>query len=237
MSHPTLSRLGRCLGLACAGLLAQAAHAGPVGYQDQAAFGAAIAGWTSHTTDFEAQAAGTTYAAGTGPAGAGFTLTLSGPSAASNVPTVNDAFWTTSGTHYLGLDNFDTAFEAGDALTIQFATPVRAFGLWVIGTQDLGPGDIALGLAGTSISNGSSFVTDGFGSYAYFLGLVTDDSAGFSSLTLSDLTPGSTRLLNIAADDFISAAPGRGTPVPEPASLALVLLGLLALAARRTASH
>lgn len=214
------------------------AHATLVGYQSQALFNGAIAGWSTSSVDFDAIAPGTSYPAGTGPAG--LSLTLAGPSAGAGLaPTVSQQFWTTSSFNYLGLDNPDSAFDAGDSLTISFAAPVQAFGLFIIGTQDIGEGDITLASGGAAVGNAASAaLTDGNGSFAFFLGLVSDDAGTFSSVTLNNLDPGSTRLLGIALDDFILALDDGGTNVPEPAGVALLLLGALVwrIQARRTPS-
>ena len=138
--HPRITTLkGKLFAAAVGAMLAICApvQAAVVGYQSQATFNAAISGWTSISTDFESVSVATTYAAGTGPSGSGFTLVLSGPDAPSQLPAVANLFWTTSGTHYLGLDNPDTAFEAGDSLTFNFATAMQAFGLFIVGGSDV----------------------------------------------------------------------------------------------------
>jgi len=195
------------------------------GYTTRSGFDAATAGLTTQTTDFESVAAGTSFATGTGPAGSGFTLSAV---TGAGTPTVADLFWTTSGTHYLGLDNSDTQFFSGDEVTFSFAQPVRAFGLYVIGGSDLQAGDIQLSAGGTDVlSSGSAEQTDGFGSYAYFLGLATDGaSPSFASATLKGLAPGGTDFFLFAVDDVTLA-----NPVPEPSTVALLSLGLLGLAA------
>lgn len=219
-------------------MLSTSAHAGLIAYTDQAAFNLAIAGWSATTTDFESEAGGTMYGVGSGPAGSGFTLALSGPDAPAMTPamtpTVGDLFWTTSGTHYLGLDNPDTAFEAGDELTFTFASGMRGFGLYVIGTQDIGAGDITLTTSTGSVANAAvANLSDGQGSYAFFLGLVSDDATTFSSITLHNLTLLDPRLLNIAIDDVTLARQRDDNQVPEPGALLLCLTGLLIAARTR----
>lgn len=240
MKHPRIDKLmGQLLAAGVAVLaLCAPAHASLVGYQNQAAFLAAIAGWSSNTSNFDALAAGTLYADGSGPVGSGFSLSLTGPDAPSLLPAVADQFWTTSASHYLGLNNPDTALEAGDSLSFSFATAQQAFGLFIIGTSDIGAADISLTSGSDSVFNGGlAELTDGSGSYAYFLGFVSSDATGFSSVTLHDLTLSDPRLLNIAVDDVVLAInDGDGhVAVPEPATLALTLigLGLLGAASRR----
>ncbi|PRC92978.1 PEP-CTERM sorting domain-containing protein [Solimicrobium silvestre] len=218
------------------------AHAGLIGYQGQTAFNAAITGMSTNTTDFESITAGTMYAPNTGPAGSGFTLVLTGPDAPQYAPTVSNQFWTTSGVNYLGLNNPDSALEVGDSMTFNFSSPVSGFGLFVIGSSDVGPGDISLTSGATTVSNGAvADITDGNGDYAYYIGLATNDLSTFSSVTISDLNGLSDRLLPIDMDDVTLASNqsgqgGSGGPtVPEPSSLALFLTGavLLSLAIYR----
>jgi hypothetical protein len=206
-------------------ILCDPVQASVISFQNQPAFNTATSGWTTATTDFESATAGNPYLAGPG-----FTLSLSGPDAPFNTPTVGNQFWTTSGTNYLGLDNSDTAFEAGDSLTFNFTTPVQAFGLYVIGGSDVGAGDITLVSGANTVSNGATAdLTDGNGSYAYFLGFVSADSSTFTSVTLNDLTPDSARLLAVDVDDVVLGSNSGSSPVPEPGSIALMLIGLLAL--------
>lgn len=208
------------------------ARAGLVAYQSQAAFNLAIAGWSATTSDFESAPAGTQYGAGTGPAGSGFTLVLSGPDSPGMTPTVGSQFWATSGTHYLGLDNPDSALEAGDSLTFTFGSAAHAFGLYVIGTHDIGAGDITLTTGVDTVGNsGVANLDDGAGSFAFFLGFVSDDGGTFGSVTLNNLTLQDPRLLNIAIDDVTLARNGGGAVVPEPSTLLLLLMGVLAIGA------
>lgn len=190
-------------------------------FSSRSGFDAATAGLTQQLTDFESEPAGTSYAAGTGPAGAGFTLSSSAP----DTLLVADLFWTSSGTHYLGLDNPDTQFLSGDSLTFSFSAPVSAFGLYVIGGADLQAGDVRLSAGGADAFNGASpaIVDAASGSYVYFIGLVS--SAGsFGSATLTGLPPAGSDFFLIAVDDVLLAH-----PVPEPSALALLSAGLLGL--------
>ncbi len=209
------------------------ASAAIVGYQDLALFNAASAGWTRTSTNFDAIAAGTSYAAGAGPAGSGFTMTLGGVDAGSNSPTVNNQFWTTSAANYLGLDNGDGALEQGDTLTFNFLAPVRAFGFFVIGIEDVIAGDYTLTVGASSIGNsGSAALTDNNGSFAYFIGFVANGAnESFSSASFSVANRGLPFGLPTSIDDIVVAAASAPdtNPVPEPGSAALMLIGLLGL--------
>ena len=128
-----------------AGLCCGLAQAAVVTYSTQASFIAAATGLgTQHLSNFDSSPTGTAYADGSGPPGSGFTMT-STTFAPANTPSVQDQFWTTSGTHYLGLDNSDTQFSNGDSLSFALSGSVRAFGLYVIGaTNDIQAGDLAV---------------------------------------------------------------------------------------------
>lgn len=238
-SHFRIDSAKRILsGAAMAILLAVCAdaNAGLIGFDNRATFNLAIAGWSTTSTNFEATPVNTQFGAGTGPAGSGFSLTLAGPDAPAMSPTVSDQFWTTSGTHYLGLDNPDTAFEAGDSLIFNFTSGKQAFGLFVIGGRDVGAGDITLTAGGATVANrASADMTDGNGSFAYFVGFVSDDASTFNSVTLNNLTLQDVRLLAIAVDDVVLGLnDGQGNPstdIPEPGTLMLSLFGMLALGA------
>ncbi|MDN3920813.1 PEP-CTERM sorting domain-containing protein [Roseateles violae] len=234
MDHKLVRRTG------IAALSALALAGGPAGaavssYQQQADFDAAVAALgDTHLSDFESIAVATSYAAGSGPAGAHFVLGSS-TYAPGDRPTVQTGLWTSSGERFLGLNNGDQQFSNGDTLSFTLSGPVRAFGLYVIVGADVLAGDLRLNTAGGSVSNaGSTTVGDGAGSFAYFLGLVS--SSNIASVTLEFGTPGDPSFLfNAAVDDvrLIDAA-----AVPEPSRLALTGLGGLALllAARRRAA-
>lgn len=214
-------------------LLALPGHAAITAYQLQSDFNTAISGWSTIATDFDGLIAGDTYATGAGPAGSGFTLTLGGGSAGVNLPAVGTGLWTTSGDNYLGLDNFDTALEAGDSLTFTFATAQHAFGLFVIGGRDVQAGDMRLTMGTDWVLNGAApYQANGETDFAYFIGLVSD-AAAFSSVTLDYATLGILGSLPIAIDDVVLAVnDGNNNPVPEPGTLALMAVGLLALGRR-----
>ena len=218
-----------------AGLAVSPAWAATSSFTDQVSFLGAAG--TVATTNFDAIAVNTTYGAGTGPAG--FTLSLTGGSFAAGLsPMVANTYGTTSGSNYLGLDstaslNSDTQFASGDALTFSFAGS-KAFGLFVVGGADLGAGDIQLSFGGTDFLNAGLATDLGGGSFAYFVGLVSD--AVGTSATVTGL--GSFALfalddVSIGSGTTVIDTGGGGNRVPEPASLALVGLALLAACVAR----
>ena len=233
----------RLAGLALGVLMAASAQAGLVGYNNRTAFDTAISAMSTQTvTDFDAIALDTSFAAGTGPSGSGFTLTLGGGSAGSNLPSIGGPFWTTSGLQYLGLNNTDAALEAGDTLTFNFDSAQQAFGLYFIGGSDVLDGDIRLSANGGAdiVTNSASYdLTDGAGSYAYFIGFASDDVSTFSSVTLDYALLGVGDLLPIAIDDVVLARNARNPDpdpnrIPEPGTLALMLSGLALIAKRKS---
>lgn len=229
MTHLPMDSSARATRLRVAAMLAALTLALPAGaavngYHSSAAFNTALSGLAATTYSFETVAAGTSYAAGTGPADAGFTLAAS---ADGLLPMVADTFWTTSGTHYLGLNNPDTQFQTGDSVSFSFAAPVRAFGLFVVVGSDAVAGDVALSAGSGSVQIGTAETSDGNGSFAFYVGLVADSAdSAFSSATVTGVSP-DYRLF--AVDDVTVAA------IPEPATWAMTLGGLavLGLAMRR----
>lgn len=205
-------------------VLSAACRATPTGYQSESDFAAAIAGLAgAQTVDFESVPTGTAFASGSGTGGLTFTYAIAGQSLQ-----VSSTFATTSGTHYLGLDNPDTAFYLGDSFTIEFGRSVVAAGLYLIAGKDAQPGDLELSTASATVFNGATPV-DLVDGKAYFVGLV--DAAGFDSITITGVASGDA-FLPFSADDITSAT----AAVPEPGRLASMLagLGVLGLLARRS---
>jgi len=231
-----LPRLLRGAALAVAIGISVPAVAALSAYQNQATFNTAITGLSATTTNFDSLAPGTSYAPGSGPAGSGFTvgLTAGSISAGFNLPTVGNTFWTTSGANYLGLDNPDSAFESGDELVFSFLSPVRGFGLYVVGGHDLldiQAGAVTLTVNGATVATPSTdYLASGNGDYAFFLGFATDDGSTFSSATLT-VGDGS-GVIPVTVDDVtLARTRNGGNTVPEPGSLLLVATAIGAASA------
>jgi hypothetical protein len=205
---------GKLLVFAALIALSAASGATPTGYQSESDFAAAISGLSGvQSVDFESVPTGTTFSSGTGTGGLTFTYAIAGQTLQ-----VSSTFATTSGTHYLGLDNPDTAFYLGDSFTIAFGRTVNAAGLYLIAGNDAQPGDLELSTASASVFNGATPVDLADGK-AYFIGLV--DAAGFDAITITGV-PSGDAFLPFSADDITSAV----TAVPEPGMPALMLAGL-----------
>ena len=197
-------------------------------YTSKAAFDAAIAGMSVvQTVDFDSVPSGTTFPTGSGTGGLTFSYSIAGPSTLM----VSSTFGTTSGSNYLGLDNPDTAFYLGDSFTIVFDHAVLAVGLYLIAGSDAQAGDMQLSVVAGSVFNSAiadALVSDG---QAFYLGLVeSDPGLGFTSATVSG-TFIQDAFLAFTADDITSASNER-TPVPEPGTWGLMLIGLAALSVR-----
>jgi hypothetical protein len=202
---------GACLALSFS------AQAAVSSFQTLSAFQTATsANVNARLVDFESPATSLGTAAFTvsGSVGAGTALRVT-----------SNPFWTTSGTHFLGdtdAGNFDQ-LVGGDSVTFSFATAVHAFGLYVVTVSDTQAGDLTLSAGARSVSNGaqSQAITDGQGTYAYFLGLsASTPSEGFTSITLSTSNAG---LYVFSVDDVRHSSL---SAVPEPQGWALASVGL-----------
>ncbi|MCB1888696.1 MAG: hypothetical protein KDH20_13905 [Rhodocyclaceae bacterium] len=218
------------------------ATAAPVTFTSRSAFDAALAGFTTHVVDFEGLGAGDTLADGSVIDDVGLSFVRSAASTGLDL-VIGNQYVTTSGSNFLGVDDgFSEQFFNDDGLSLAFATPVNAIGLFVI-TPGGGAfaGDFTLAAAGTSVSNpllpdqtlptGDLLVPE---DDAYFLGIIDPDAA-FASALLSSLDP-ALGFVSFNVDDIVTASRGGDEPggsVPAPGVLSLVAPGLAALLSRR----
>lgn len=202
--------------------LAGTAQAALVGSTSLVSFNTASAGLGSQTlVDFESAV----------PGGVSF----SGSTAVGLAPSVRNqaGLWNPSGTHFLGVDdagNLDQ-FSSGDTLTFSFSSALRAFGLYVVAGSDVAEGDLSLSVGSTVLSNGpqSGALTDGAGSYAYFMGFVAGTPGdAFNSITLKSKGD---FFFVFDVDDVRFTPAGKASDVPEPQALSLALLAACAAGA------
>ena len=228
------ARLGAATALTLCLWGAAPAQAALSSFTSKGAFDAALASLSQvQSVDFDSVAAGTDFASGTGTGGLTFSYAIAGPSTLRVSDTFLTTFVTTSGTHYLGLDNSDTAFYLGDSFTINFNRTVHAVGLYLIAGSDAQAGDMQLSVATGSVFNAATpdtLLADG--GRAFYLGLVESNvGSGFMSATINMVATQSA-FLAVTADDITSAV-NVGGVVPEPGTWGLMLGGLGALAALR----
>lgn len=159
-------------------------------------------------------------------------LGIGGSTVAGPAPSVRNqpGLWNPSGTHFLGVDdpgNLDQ-FSSGDTLTFTFSSALRAFGLYVVAGRDVIAGDLSLWVGGTALNNGmqADALTDGAGSYAYFMGFVASDAGdAFSSIMLQS---NGDFFFVFDVDDLRFTQRGDVSNVPEPQALSLALLAACA---------
>jgi hypothetical protein len=213
------------LAVAVTVLVGGVAEAVPTTYTSQAAFFTALGG-PSQTLNFDSLPVNTVIPSGTAQGGITFTYSLG-----THQLQVRNDFGTTSPPNYLGLTSIDGTFLNGESFTMDFASPITALGLYVIGAPDANiAGDFSLvafgsgGLANDAVPD--RFLADGD---AYFLGII--DPAGFSEAVLLSTTVS----CNPAQDcqfvwnvDDITTRPAEAA-VPEPPALLLLISGAAGL--------
>lgn len=196
-----------------------ASHAAFVSYDNETDFLAAIGGLTIQTLDFEGFTSPATVASGAVIEDVTITYSIPGFSVI-----VDDDFATTSGQNYLGTDG-DGAFFGGDSFTLDYGSPISAFGLYIISADLILDNDITLmtstGGVANLVANIDQSLSDGD---AYFIGMVTDDPLeAFSSVTLTSFSAG----FAFNVDDISAAA------IPIPSAFILFASSLLPLLVMR----
>ncbi|MFC1706710.1 LamG domain-containing protein [Planctomycetota bacterium] len=161
-------------------------------YTDRAAFDAAAAGevYKEHLLDLEAVATGTVICSGNDVDGVTFTYSIATGSIKLAVAT---SLQTTSGTHYLGLDEEDVQDQQaqhGDELDLSFSRTIRGLGMYFIAGDPLVDGDIRLVTPkGTAESIATPQLTLGDGSGVYFVGLISDQGFKTAEIRYGDPQP------------------------------------------------
>jgi hypothetical protein len=203
----------------CLLLLSAVAEASPTTYTSAGAFFGALSG-PPQILNFDSLSPHTAINT---QAGITFTYTF-GPQLE-----VRKDFGTTSPSNYLGVGTVDGTFLNGELFIMDFASPVTALGLYIIGAPDANvQGDFSLAVPGIGgLSNGGVdlFLADGD---AYFLGII--DPAGFSQAIViggsaSCSQPNCQYVWNV--DDITTVA---APAVPEPSTLLLVAPGVVGFA-------
>jgi len=140
---------------------------------------------------------------------------------------VRNDFGTTSPSNYLGVTTVDGTLLNGEFFTMDFASPITALGLYIIGAPDANvQNDFSLAVPGIGgLSNGGPdlFLADGD---AYFLGII--DPVGFSQAIVVGAGGCSQPCQYVwNVDDITTVA---APTVPEPSTLLLLAPGVAGFA-------
>lgn len=198
--------------LAVASVFGQRAMASSIAYNNATAFLAAAG--PVQTLDFEAQPVGTLIPSGSSLNGLTFTYSI-----LTLTMQVANTFSTSSGTHYLGLNDqvYQFQFFTGDTFTVAFPM-TTSFGLYIATDSTAVASDFSIVTPpGTATGFGSPVLTTG-DSQIFFLGIVSDTP--FASAQV--VSTGGPYGFNVDDISF-------GTP--EPSAMALSLSGGAALLA------
>jgi len=198
-------------------------EAGVITYTSSSQFNTAIAGFNTSIENYGGLAAGTTINAGNTIDGLTYSAFTAGPLGDLLGGIITTQFNSFTGKSLGGnQSDGDQFFFGGDSVTVTFAAPVEAFGLFF--NVNANSGDYGFTTSvGTATTGSASFDTSTF----VFAGLVST-GASFTSATFfsSDTTVGSYNV-----PEIITAS-----VVPEPSSFLLGSIGLagcVAFMARR----
>jgi hypothetical protein len=185
---------------------------------------------TSTVIDFDTIATGTDLALQT-MAGATFTALAATPlEVITGSSGVRYTMSPSTGLNVLSPGGNNPSLEDDD-LQITFASPMQAAGLDVVLDDPDGYSYVSVsfyGPAGELLAQ-NTFIPAPFGAPGYqFVGLIANPTGPWITKIVIDEYDGSANDDNIAFDSLVFA-----TPIPEPATVALQLLGVAALAAWR----
>lgn len=228
----TIKRLGIIL---FCGTLSVQSSASLMTYTDPGQFNDTMStfGASVNTIDFDLAPTGSVIANGSQFGGVNFGFSDADGNGFDGM--IGSEFSTVSGDNYLGFnDQGSGAFLSGDQITMEFAQPIQALGLYIIASPgDFGFADDAiLGAGGALVSNDAipiDVLADG--SETFFLGLL--DTDGFDFAELSSICCGffEFNLDNIMFASFPTTSPPLS--VASPSTMVLALFVLPALLSRR----
>lgn len=196
-------------------------------YTTSASFGTAISGMTATTANFDSDTPGN-IAEGQTVDGIQFNYSIAGGTDSLAIVSSLDYFQTTSDPNYLGSNDLTTAaLFGGDSITMTFASPVNAVGLFIISGGPYDPNVFTLASSTASATNSTTLEeTLSDGGEVIFLGI--SSTSTFSSAELSLAASEGQFTWNV---DDITTAAGTGStppppPMPEPGSFALLGIGV-----------
>jgi hypothetical protein len=190
-------------------------EAGITTYTSSAAFNAAIAGYSTSIENYSGIPNGTLINAGDTVDGLTYTAFIPGPAGTLQGGIIQNIFNSFSGVSLGGNQSTGAEFFfGGDSVTVSFATPVNAFGLFFNVNPNSGDYGFTTSV-GSATTGSATYDTSTF----VFAGLVSTDTK-FTSATFFSTD---TALGSYNIPEIITAS------VPEPATLTLSLVSLTLL--------